>query len=286
MQVNFNGQLVAKEVPYLPHGNRGLYVGDAVFESLRVMGGKAVFWEDHYLRLMSSMRMLRMEIPMAFTMEFLASEIKNLLEANGLLAKTCRVRLTVFRKAGGRYMPNTNEIDYLLEASALENPFFTLDDSSYEVELFKDYYVNNDLLSTLKTNNKALHVVAGVFAQENGYANCLLINGNKHVVEAINANLFLVKGDTVVTPPLSDGALNGIIRKKLMEAIGKMEDKTLEERSISPFELQKADELFLTNAIQGILPVTKYRKKQYQSILATGLIGKLNTMARLSVMEG
>jgi len=286
MQVNFNGQLMAEEVPYLPHGNRGLYVGDAVFESLRVMGGKAIFWEDHYLRLMSSMRMLRMEIPMAFTMEFLAEEIKILLEANGLLGQTCRVRLTVFRKAGGRYRPNTNEIDYLLEASALENPFFTLDDSSYEVELFKDYYVNNDLLSTLKTNNKALHVVAGVFAQENGYANCLLINGNKHVVEAINANLFLVKGDTVVTPPLSDGALNGIIRQKLMEVIGKMEGKTLEERSISPFELQKADELFLTNAIQGILPVTKYRKKQYQSSLASELIGKLNTMARLSVMEG
>jgi branched-chain amino acid aminotransferase len=286
MQVNFNGQLMAVEVPYLPHGNRGLYVGDAVFESLRVMGGKAVFWEDHYLRLMSSMRMLRMEIPMAFTMEFLANEIKTLLEANDLLAKTCRVRLTVFRKAGGRYMPNTNEIDYLLEVSALENAFYILNDTPYEVELFKDYYVNNDLLSTLKTNNKALHVVAGVFAQENGYANCLLINGNKHVVEAINANLFLVKGDTVATPPLSDGALNGIIRQKLMEVIGNMEGKTLEERSISPFELQKADELFLTNAIQGILPVTKYRKKQYQSNMASELIGKLNTMARLSVIEG
>ena len=87
MQVNFNGQLMAVEVPYLPHGNRGLYVGDAVFESLRVMGGKAVFWEDHYLRLMSSMRMLRMEIPMAFTMEFLANEIKTLLEERKTLKK-------------------------------------------------------------------------------------------------------------------------------------------------------------------------------------------------------
>ena len=64
----------------------------------------------------------------------------------------------------------------------------------YVVELFKDFYINPDMLSTLKTNNKIINVVGGVYAKENGFDNCLLINNTKQVVEALNANLFLVQG--------------------------------------------------------------------------------------------
>ena len=96
----------------------------------------------------------------------------------------------------------------------MESPFYLINHGLYEVELFKDYYVNKDMLSNLKTTNKILNVVASVFAQENGYDNCLLINSDKQVVEAINGNLFLVVGDAIKTPPLADGCLDGIIRKK------------------------------------------------------------------------
>ena len=284
--INFNGTLVAKDVPYLAHANRGLYVGDALFETLRTFAGAPVFWETHYLRLMASMRIMRMEIPMSFTMEFLSDEILKTLAENNLTSQTARVRITVFRKDGGVYTPTDFGVDYIIEATALTAAFYTLDTASYEVELFKDFYVNNDMLSTLKTNNKALHVIAGVFAKENGYDNCLLINQQKHVVEAINGNLFLVKDNTLVCPPLSDGALNGVIRKKIMEIVESIEGYTLEERSISPFELQKADALFITNVIVGIQPISNYRKKVYNQEVAQQLIGKLNAMARLSIMNG
>jgi len=53
------------------------------------------------------------------------------------------------------------------------------------------------------------------------------------------------------------------------------------ERSISPFELQKADELFITSVIQGIQPITKYRKKEFSTRLSEELIQKLNVLVRL-----
>ena len=124
-------------------------------------------------------------------------------------------------------------------------------------------------------------MLGGIFARENNYHNCLLVNEKKSVVEALNGNLFLVKGDRIKTPPLTDGALNGITRKQLVNMIKKLQEYNFEEVSISPFELQKADELFITNVIVGIQPISKYRKKEYTNTVAKDLLAKLNAKARL-----
>ncbi len=279
--INFDGKLLAKEVDFLNHENRGLRYGDSLFETIRVVNGNTFFWEEHYLRLMASMRILRMEIPMNFTMEYLEDQIFKTINASDIEVKSVRVRLTVFRKNGGLYTPETNNVSYLIEVKALHSPFYVIEDATYVVELFKDFYVNPDMLSTLKTNNKILNVVGSIFAKENKYQNCLLLNTNKSVVEALNGNLFLVKGNVIKTPPISDGCLNGIIRNKLIAILAKIEDYTFIEESISPFELQKADELFVTNAIVGIQPITKYRKKDFETAVSKNLLGKLNAMARL-----
>lgn len=279
--VNFNGELLPKDSKFLNHRNRGLRYGDSLFESMRAVNGKLFYWEDHYLRLMASMRILRMEIPMDFTMEFLEENIQAVISANHLSDGPARIRLTIFRNEGGLYLPETHTISYIIEAKPLQNPFYILDDDCYEIELFKDFYVNPDMLSTLKTNNKIINVVGSIFAQENDYDNCLLLNNDKQIVEALNGNFFLVKGNIVKTPPLKDGCLSGIIRKKLMEIVDKLEGYELQENSISPFELQKADELFITNSIIGIRPITKYRKKEFNDVVARDLLGKLNAMARL-----
>lgn len=279
--VNFNGKLLPATENYLNHENRGLRYGDALFEALRVAGDKIFFWEDHYLRLMASMRILRMEIPMAFTMEFLQAEILKTVASNGLKNSTARVRLMVFRNAGGLYLPATNEVSYCIEAEVLATPFYVLDEGPYEVELFKDFYINADMTSNLKTNNKIINVVGSVFAKENDYENCILLNHNKQVVEFLNGNIFLVKGQIIITPSLKDGCLDGIVRKKLIELLGKLEAYEIRETSISPFDLQKADELFLTNSITGIRSISKYRKKNFSNRVAKDLIGKLNAAARL-----
>jgi len=224
-----------------------------------------------------------MEIPMNFTMEFLQEEILKLLTANNGLEQTYRVKLFVNRKEGGLYLPETNDVDYLISAKPLESDFYLLNEETYETDLFKDFYLAPGLLSTLKTNNKVLHVVGSIYAKENSLQNCFLLNTNKQVVEALNGNLFLVKGNTIKTPPLLDGCLKGIIRKQLIEIIKQIPEYTLEEASISPFEIQKADEIFITNVITGIQPVTNYRKKAFTNEVAKNLLQKLNVKIRLAV---
>lgn len=279
--VNLNGNLLENQKAKIPYDNRGLNYGDAVFETLRFSGGKIYFWEDHYFRLMASMRILRMEIPMNFTMEFLEEEILKTINSSKTEETSFRVKLLVWRKTGGKYTPNTNEIEYSISVEKLETPFYVLNEIGYEVELFKDHYITSGLLSTLKSNNRLVNILGSIFAQENGYQNCLLLNENKQVVEALNGNIFLVSGNTIKTPPLADGCLNGITRKQLIAIIKAIPDFTFVEDSISPFELQKADEIFITNVVQGIVPITKYRKKEFGNHLAKSLLPKLNLKARM-----
>ena len=264
--VNFNGELLFEEHVSLSINNRGFLYGDAVFETLKVSKHKVVFAEDHYFRLMASMRMLRMKIPMEFTLEFMEEEILRTVKVQDE-SENYRVRLSVFRNEGGYYTPEQNTMSYLIKAETLD----ITGKEEYKIDIFKDFYVYSGLLSTVKTNNKILNTLASIFAKENELDNCVLVNENKNVVEVANGNLFIVKGNRIKTPPLTDGCLKGVVRKKLMEILEKNTDYTLVEESFSPFEIQKADEVFITNSIVGIQPVTQYKKKVLTPKIALAL---------------
>ena len=280
--INLNGTITSHEAVKLSLKNRGLLYGDAVFETIKAVNGQLFFWEDHYFRLMASMRILRMAIPMHFSMEFLEDEIKKTIRAATFDKQAVRIKLYVNRKEGGKYNPTNHDVDYFIELEATGNPFYTLNEDPYRVELFKDHYIYANLLSTLKSNAKTINVLGSIYATENGYQNCLLLNEKKMVVEALQGNLFLVKGTTIITPPTSDGCLRGIIRKQLIEIVKTLEEYTIEEKSISSFDLQKADELFITNVMIGIQPISNYRKKNYGTEVAKMLLQKLNVKARLT----
>ena len=280
--INLNGTITSHEAAKLSLKNRGLLYGDAVFETIKAVNGQLFFWEDHYFRLMASMRILRMAIPMHFSMEFLEDEIKKTIRAAAFDKQAVRIKLYVNRKEGGKYNPTNHDVDYFIELEATGNPFYTLNEDPYRVELFKDHYIYANLLSTLKSNAKTINVLGSIYATENGYQNCLLLNEKKMVVEALQGNLFLVKGTTIITPPTSDGCLRGIIRKQLIEIAKTLKEYTIEEKSISSFDLQKADELFVTNVMIGIQPISNYRKKKYGTEVAKMLLQKLNVKSRLT----
>lgn len=270
--LNFNGT-ITDTIPVSPF-NRALLYGDALFETVRVTAHKVHFSEDHYFRLMASMRILRMRIPSNFTLEFFEEQLLSVVNSSGAF----RVRLTVFRNEGGRYTPETNTVSFFVSAEQQDNECFELNTTPCEIDLYKDFHISKHLLSTLKTTNRLINIVGSVYAQENGLDNCLLINEAKNVVETLNGNLFMVMGDTVTTPPLSEGCLNGIMRKQVLHMEKKMDKFQWIEAPISPFELQKAEELFYTNAIQGIQSITKYRKKEYGNTVAQQLVHALNAL--------
>ena len=277
--VNFNGNIQENSSISIEN-NRGFLFGDSIFETIKVLDNKVLFLEDHYFRLMASMRICRMEIPMNFTMEYFESQIVNLVQALNI-ANSYRVRFSVYRDSEGFYLPKSRNVQFLVTASPLQE-FYEIGKQNYEVELYKDFYITKQLLSTLKTNNKMLQITGSIFAEENGYDNCLVLNNEKNVVDALQSNVFMKTGNVVVTPPVSDGCLNGIMRKQILEILKKIEGVEVKENSISPFDLQKADELFLTNVISGIQPITKYRKKEYTTEFASEVLKRLNAKIRLN----
>lgn len=272
--INFNGNIVAQNDNVLTQ-NRAFLYGDGVFETLKIINNKILFLEDHYFRLMASMRVVRMEIPMNFTMEYFEEQVLSLVQQKEISA-SARARITVFRNDGGLYLPQTNEISFLIHATALDTALYALNTDSYEVDLYKDFYVTKQLLSSIKTTNKMINVTGSIFAHENGLENCILLNDAKNVVEVLQGNLFMVTGKKLITPPVSEGCLNGVMRKQILALAKKVTDIEVSEEIISPFDLQKADELFLTNVITGIQSISKYRKKEFTSNLAHLLIQKLN----------
>jgi branched-chain amino acid aminotransferase len=272
--INFNGTIVSQDANILTQ-NRAFLYGDAVFETVKIINNKILFLEDHYFRLMSSMRVVRMEIPMNFTMEYFEEQILSLVKNNSL-SNSARARITVYRNDGGYYLPQNNTISFLIHAIALETTLYSIDQKEYEVDLYKDFYVTKQLLSSIKTTNRIINITGSIYANENGLDNCILLNDSKNVVEALQGNIFMLLGNKLITPPVSEGCLNGVMRKQILGLAKKIENIEVVEEAISPFDLQKADELFITNVIKGIQPITRYRKKQFTTKLATKLVEKLN----------
>ena len=272
--INFNGTFVTQESNILTQ-NRSFLYGDAVFETVKIVNAQVLYLEDHYFRLMASMRVVRMEIPMNFTMEYFEEQILSL--TNKLaISDAARARITVYRNDGGYYLPVDKTVSFLVHATALDSALYAFDEKEYEVDLFKDFYVTKQLLSSIKSTNRMLNVTASIFAHENNLDNCLLLNDSKNVVEAIQGNIFMLVGNKLVTPPVSEGCVNGVLRKQILKLAKTIDGLEVVEEVVSPFELQKAEELFITNVIKGVQPITKYRKKTFKTDLSQKLISKLN----------
>ncbi|MBF2709937.1 aminotransferase class IV [Flavobacterium soyangense] len=272
--INFNGTIMSHDSSLLTQ-NRAFLYGDAVFETVKTVNSKILFLEDHYFRLMSSMRIIRMEIPMNFTMEYFEEQILTLAKAKNI-ENSARARITVYRNNGGYYLPENNTVSFLINVEALNNSLYSIDQKEYKVDLYTDFYVTKQLLSSIKNTNKLINITASIFAKENGLDNCLLLNDSKNVIEAIQGNIFMLTGNKLITPPVSEGCLNGVMRKQILALAQKIENLEVVEELISPFDLQKADELFITNVIKGIQPITRYRKKEFAFNLSTILVQKLN----------
>ena len=277
--INYNGNFKDQSLDHF--NNRGFLFGDSVFETIKVVDNKIIYWEEHYLRLMSSMRILRIEIPSLYTPDFFEEEIrKTNLKIDSFF--TGRVRLTIFRREGGLYLPDYNDPIFVINSQQTDQKLFNVNLNSYKVDLFKDYQIQSNLISNLKTNNRVVNVIGSIYAKENDLDNCILLNDQKVVSEFLNGNIFIVKNNHVITPPISSGCLNGIMRNKIIELINKLTNLEIEEKDFSPYELISSDEIWVSNSISGIIPVTEYRRKKFSNKVAITIINYLNKQFSIS----
>jgi len=281
--INYNGAIIEKaDLPSADIARATMY-GDAVFETLKMQEGKLFFIEDHYFRLMAGMRILRMPISMDFTPEFFIEQAERLAEEVAI--ENGRLRIQVVRVADGKYTPSEDQSTvWWMELEELESIEYIHAEKGLTVDLFKDHYIQPGLLSTIKSSNSLPYVLGGVYARENNLDAVLMVNDNKMLVEANASNVFVLKGDVLRTAPLEDGALRGVFRKNLLNW-GKEIGLQVKEESINPFDLQKEDEIWLTNTITGVQWVEKYRKNTYKGDKAKELVAllerKLNVLGAL-----
>ena len=271
--LNYNGNFI--DQTNLSFSNRAFLYGDSVFETIKVVKNKVLFWEEHYLRLMSSMRILKIEIPNEFTPDYLENQIK---KTNSSISETFsgRVRLTVFREGEGLYLPKSNQASFVINSFQNESILFETKFKTYKVDIYKDYLIQSNLLSNLKTSNRLINVIGSIYALENGLDNCILLNENKLVTEFLNGNIFLVSDNVVKTPPINSGCLNGVMRNKIIELINKIPLFEILEKDFSAYEIISSQEVWVSNSISGIIPVSQYRNKQFGNSVAKKVIDFLN----------
>lgn len=278
--INFNGDLLPETSHFANHTHRGLRYGDALSERVRYTGQEILFWEDHYFSLMAGMRQLRMEIPMAFTPEYLQEQIGNTLKANGLDGNAAEVTLTVVRLGGPQTAGQT--VDFLIETKPLETVAFTVASETCRADIYKDYLLPSGSLWALPHHNRLIEVLAEIYTRDNGWDTCVMLNDRKEVVQTLEGVLFLRQGNVLRTPAATSGAPEGILKKKLEGMMRKDGQYQWEAGAISPFDLQKADELFALHPVRGIRSITDYRKATFGTDAARHLTALLNQEVGLS----
>ncbi|MEX1002834.1 MAG: aminotransferase class IV [Crocinitomicaceae bacterium] len=264
--VNFNGTLISGDTYSIMAGNRAYLYGDGLFESIRVINGKAINIENHFSRLSEGMGALQMEMPSNFSADFFEEEIQMLVQENEI-TEGGHVRLSVDRKPGGHFLPQNNAVDFYIEAKSLENNLYQLNERGYKIDLYHEIKKDISPLSSYKTKNGLIYIMAKIKSKEMGLDDLLIQNYKMGIIEGGSANLFVVSNGVLYTPGLDLGPLGGTMRMQIINVALENEVKVY-ECNISPQNLLVADEVFLTNAIQGVIWVKSYRTKEYGNEIA------------------
>jgi branched-chain amino acid aminotransferase len=278
--VNHNRTIIPSDTPVLSLDNRSFRYGDGLFETMRIVNGKVQCLPEHLERLERGAKLLKMKLPSDFTVDFLNSSILELAHRNSI-GSDGRVRLSVFRKGGGYYTPESNNVLFAIEVNPVEETNYILNSKGLVVDLFTDYKKATNPLASIKSANGLLFVLAGIHKQENNLDECIISNDRGQIIEAISSNLFAVKNGVLYTPPVADGCVEGVMRNRIIR-IAQENRIAVYEISVMQNVLLGADELFLTNAMQGIRWVVAYKQKRYFNTTAKKLVEKLNESVLVS----
>ena len=249
----YNDEFLPADKPVLQAGNRLLQYGDGLFETMRVWNGRIVLEEYHFERLYSGMQALMLD---GFNKDQWKDAVLRLCAKNELMPSS-RVRLSVFRHRG-----------IIIESWPLESGYvFSAD--GFTLDVFQDVKKSIDLLSQYKTAAYLPYALAAVFSRKHGFNDCLVTNAREMVCDSSIANVFCVKHGEVFTPSLNEGCINGVMRRHIMNHF------PVKERSIDLTDISNADEVFLTNVIRGVQPVTSFREANYQTAISSKIFETL-----------
>jgi branched-subunit amino acid aminotransferase/4-amino-4-deoxychorismate lyase len=272
--INYNGSLLKAGEPVLKVDNRGFRFGDSIFETIRVMDGSPLFLGEHIARLMRGIQALKMDASPAFTTDFFLKQMHDLIQSNNII-EGGRIRLTVYRNGESFYTPSDNSVAYIIEVYPIEENKYVLNQKGYSIDIYNEVKKQQNCLSSIKSGNSLLYVMAGVYKIKHALDECVLMNTKGDVIESINSNVFAVKNGVLYTPPVAEGCVDGVLRKKLIEVAFKNRIAVY-EINLAQSVLLSADELFFTNVVSGLRWVGAFKNKRYFNNTSKILTEKLN----------
>ncbi|QGJ71660.1 Branched-chain-amino-acid aminotransferase [Planctomycetales bacterium 10988] len=255
LKIYMSGEYVAKEDAKVSVYDHGFLYGDGVFEGMRSYGGTVFRLDAHLDRLWESAKAIWLEIPIS--KEEMVKAVYETLEINDL--QNAYIRLIITRGAG------TLGLDPDLCSNS---QVIIIADS---VKLYPEEFYQNGLeiitAATIRNHSAALsprikslnylnNILAKIEAIQAGKIEALMLNTKGEVAECTGDNIFIVKNDQLLTPPLEAGILDGITRQAVME-LGEKVGLTVREIPLTRHDIFVADESFLTGTAAEIIPVVK-----------------------------
>lgn len=228
------------------------------------------------MRMLEGAKRIKMRPPSFYNLAFFEEKINELIEKSKIVAGG-KCRLSLDRSSGGTFMPESNEVEYFIEIYPMDNNKFELNPKGKEIDLYMDLKKDKTALSNFKTKNGLIYIMAAITAREKGLDDYLISNSTGGILEGTSSNLFVVSNGVLYTPGLEEGCLAGTMRMQVIN-LALANGIKVYECNILPQNLLVADEIFLTNAINGVEWVSGYRTKRYFNNTAKKLVELLNAV--------
>lgn len=275
----YNDEWLPDDQPLIAAGNRGFRYGDGLFETLCVADRSIRLPRYHFDRLPEGLELLQLRLPAHFTPAYLSDRIIELCDRNN--HPDARVRLTVFRGDGNLFdAPGHTAPGCIIESQALPpgHPALTPAPEGEGrragappsgggggiTSIFTAARKSADAFSHLKSNNYLASVLGALYARENGLGDVFLLNAEGRVCESTIANVFILRQGRILTPSLAEGCVAGVMRRFMLEQLPAL-GYAVEQGPLPVSDLLAADEVFLTNALRLLWPVTRCDGREYGS---------------------
>jgi len=269
-----NNEIISSSQVKLSITNRAFLYGDGFFESIKIFSSKVFNFSNHYSRIINSAKMLDLDFNVSVSE--LEKSVNVIIRKNNIIDGS--IRITIFRDSDGKYFPDDNKSSYYIYTfNDTQDCFFLNSNHPLSLGIYEDNYKPLSALSRIKSLNSLLYVMASKYAKKNDFDDVLLLNSNKNIIESANSNIFLCYGDVIYTPPISDGCVDGSMRRLIITLL---KDKfTLSTKTITYNDVVECEELFLSNAISGVRWVGSFGDKEFvKKDISSYLINSLNKL--------
>lgn len=212
--INYNGILIPSGSASLEVSNRGFQYGDGIFETIIFRKKEIMFLDEHWERISEGIMDLKLNFP--FTKKGFQRTLLELLEVNGLMGQSARMKFYIWRKAGGLYTPEHNDAEFLLTADQAQRKKILKFD---KVGLADTIFLQKTAFSHLKTISALPYVMAGIEKKERALEEVLLLDQDGYFAEASSSNLYFLdlSNRIIYTPSLQTGCINGVSRRYLFK---------------------------------------------------------------------